>query len=170
MISRGSTSGDPNQPRKCHSQEECMAITQLEALTGLVLGFDLNDLEGVFTRHSDALVLQDTIANFDIDRVFVDTCSSVDILYWSALEQMDIKIEDLQPMATSLFGFLGHEVQPLDQIKLSLSLGTELRRKTLLATFMVVGTPPPTMLSWVTRSSIVCKLWLPLIIRRSNFL
>lgn len=65
------------------------------------------------TRHSDALVIRALIPNFNVSRVFLDPGSSVDILYWSALEQMGVKMEDLQLVGTSLFRILGHEVQPL---------------------------------------------------------
>lgn len=53
---------------------------------------------------------------------------------------MNIKMEDLQLVTTSLFGFSGHEVQPLGQIKLPISLGAKPRRKTILAIFIVVDT------------------------------
>lgn len=46
-----------------------MAITRLDDMTGSVLGFDPSDLEGVATLHSDVLVIQATIANFDVGRV-----------------------------------------------------------------------------------------------------
>lgn len=52
-----------------------------------------------------------------------------------------MKVEDLQLVATSLFGFSGHEVQPLGRIKIPLSLGIKTRRKTILATFTIVDTP-----------------------------
>lgn len=52
-----------------------------------------------------------------------------------------MKMKDLQLVATSLFEFSGYEVQPFGQTKLLLSLSTEPRRKTHLATFTVVDTP-----------------------------
>ncbi|XP_074556557.1 uncharacterized protein LOC141812464 [Curcuma longa] len=83
------------------------------------------DLEGVTTPHDDAFVIRATIANYDVARIFVDTGSSVNVLYKDAFDRMQIDQEELQPMATSLFRFSGHEVQPLGQIQLPLSLGEE---------------------------------------------
>lgn len=99
-----------------------MAISILKTRMGPVLRFGPIDLEGMATP--DALVIQTTIANFDIGIVFIDASNSINILYWLTLEHMDMKIEDLQPVAISLFRFSRHEVQSLDQIKLLLSLGT----------------------------------------------
>lgn len=84
MISKGATNGDTTISRKRYSREECMVITTPTNLVGPTLGFGPNDLEGVSTPHFDALVIRTHISNFDVD-----------ILYWSALEQMGVKIEDL---------------------------------------------------------------------------
>lgn len=90
-----------------------------------MLGFKLGDLEGVVVPHNDILIIRATIANFDEVRVFVGIGSLVNILFWMTLDQMRIKVGDLQSITTPLFGFSGHAVQSLGQIKLSLSLGEE---------------------------------------------
>lgn len=102
-------------------------------MTGPVLGFGPNDLEGVTTPHSDALVIK---------LLLLTLMQAVPLIsYTGQLLKKWALVEDLQPMATSLFGFLGHKVQSLGQIKLPLSLGIEPRRKTILATFIIVDTP-----------------------------
>ncbi|XP_074579120.1 uncharacterized protein LOC141835644 [Curcuma longa] len=53
-----------------------------------------------------------------------------------AFDQMQIDLDDLEPMATSLYGFTGNEVRPLGQIRLAISLG----RPTLGAFSAVVST------------------------------
>lgn len=54
-----------------------------------------NDLEGVVIPHNDVLVFQATVANFDMAWVFVDVGSSVNILFWTTMEQMRVSKEDL---------------------------------------------------------------------------
>ncbi|XP_074591091.1 uncharacterized protein LOC141846979 [Curcuma longa] len=93
------------------------------------------------TPHDDALVIRATIANYDVARVFVDTGSSVNVLYKDAFDRMQIDENEMQPMATSLFGFSGHEVRPLGQIRLPLSLGKEPLRRTRATLFTVVEAP-----------------------------
>lgn len=70
------------------------------------------------TPHDDVLVIQATIVNYNVVRVFVDTSNSVNVLYKDTFDRMQIDQQELQPMSTALFGFSGHEVQPLGQISL----------------------------------------------------
>ncbi|XP_074565126.1 uncharacterized protein LOC141821664 [Curcuma longa] len=79
--------------------------------------------------------------NYNIARVFVDTDSSVNIIFKAAFAQMQIDVAELQPMATSLFGFTGNEVQPLGQITLAISLGEEPQRRTRRVPFVIVDAP-----------------------------
>lgn len=83
------------------------------------------DLEGVVTPHDDRLVIHVIIANYDVARVFIDSGSSIDILFKDAFDQMQVDLYELHPMSTSLFNFSGHEGKPLGQINLPLSLGEE---------------------------------------------
>ncbi|XP_074560659.1 uncharacterized protein LOC141816830 [Curcuma longa] len=106
-----------------------------------IIGFGPQDLEGVETPHDDALVIKATIANYDISRVFVDTGSSVNIIFKSAFDQMQIDLDDLEPMATSFYGFTGNEVRPLGQIRLAISLGEEPARRTRYCFFTIVDAP-----------------------------
>ncbi|XP_074560470.1 uncharacterized protein LOC141816623 [Curcuma longa] len=106
-----------------------------------MIGFGPHDLEGVEVPHDDALVIHATIANYNVALVFVDTNSSVNIIFKKAFNQMQIDEADLQPMATSLFGFTGHEVRPLGQINLAISLGEEPLRRTRRTFFTVVDAP-----------------------------
>lgn len=141
MISRGATDGDSNRTQKRYSRADCMVVRALEVESKPILGFEPNDLEEFADPHNDTLVIRATVANFDVARVFVDAGSLVNALFWTTKKQMGISIDDLQSITTPLFGFFGHAMQPLDQIKLSLSLGEEPRRQTILATFIVVDAP-----------------------------
>ncbi|XP_074559865.1 uncharacterized protein LOC141815896 [Curcuma longa] len=139
MITGGATDGDSNRARKAYSRQlEVCGVTGGSQSTGPIIGFGPQDLEGVETPHDDALVIKATIANYEISRVFVDTDSSVNIIFMSAFKQMQIDMDDLEPMATSLYGFTGNEVCPLGQIRLAISLGEEPARRTRYCFFTIV--------------------------------
>ncbi|XP_042387947.1 uncharacterized protein LOC121980041 [Zingiber officinale] len=127
MISGGSTNGDSGRARKSHVQRlEVHAVEcSQEQAAGPVLSFGSADLEGLELPHDDALIIKAIIANSRVVQVFVDTGSSVNILFRTAFEEMQIDAAELQPMVTSLYRFTGNEVKPMGQIKLTISLGTE---------------------------------------------
>ncbi|XP_074574636.1 uncharacterized protein LOC141831105 [Curcuma longa] len=142
MITGGATDGDSNRARKAHSRQlEVCGVGGGSRGNGPTMGFGPQDLEGVETPHDDALVIKATIANYDISRVFVDTGSSVNIIFKKAFDQMQIDEADLEPMATSLYGFTGNEVRPLGQIRLAISLGEEPARRTRYSFFTIVDAP-----------------------------
>ncbi|XP_074566213.1 uncharacterized protein LOC141822780 [Curcuma longa] len=142
MITGGATDGDSHRARKAHSRQlEVYGVGGSRQLEGPIIRFGPQDLEGVEMPHDDALVIRATIANYNIARIFVDTGSSVNIIFKAAFDQMQIDEADLQPMATSLFGFTGNEVQPLGQITLAISLGEEPQRRTRRVPFVIVDAP-----------------------------
>lgn len=55
-----------------------------------IISFGLLDLEGVTIHHDDVLVIQTTIANYNIVRVFVDSRNSVNILFKEAFDWMQV--------------------------------------------------------------------------------
>ncbi|XP_074592499.1 uncharacterized protein LOC141848374 [Curcuma longa] len=141
MIVGCSTDDDSNRARKAHGRRlEAYSISSGSAPDPSIQ-FGPQDLEGISLPHDDALVIRATIANYDVARIFVDTGSSVNVLYKDAFDRMQIDQDQLQPMATSLFGFSGHEVRPLRQIQLPLSLGEEPLRRTRSILFTVVDAP-----------------------------
>lgn len=75
--------GDSNRAKKAHSRQlESFAIgTKRKLVDDPVINFGLSDLEGVTIPHDDALVVQATITNYKVARVFVDLGSSVNILF-----------------------------------------------------------------------------------------
>ncbi|XP_074576601.1 uncharacterized protein LOC141833117 [Curcuma longa] len=124
--------GDSNRTRKAHRRQlEVCGIGGGSRGNDPTMGFEPQDLEGVETPHDDALVIKATIANYDISRVFVDTGSSVNIIFKKAFDQMQIDEADLESMATSL---------PY-KIRLAISLGEEPARRTRYSFFTIVDAP-----------------------------
>lgn len=63
MISGGDTYSDSNRVQKRYSHAKCMVVRALEVESGLVLGFELDDLEGLVAPHNNTLVIRVTVAN-----------------------------------------------------------------------------------------------------------
>lgn len=83
------------------------------------------DLQDIATPHSDSLVVTATITNYDIAIIFIDTGSSVNILFKELLDQMMLTDARMEPVAKLLYGFTGHGLRPLGQITMPLSMGCE---------------------------------------------
>lgn len=100
-----------------------------------VISFGPENLQGIATPHSDALLVTTTIANYDVARIFIDIGSSVNVLFKEVLDQMMLTNVKMEPVATSLYGFTGHALRPLGQVTLPLSLGYGSTRATKMMVF-----------------------------------
>ncbi|XP_073125178.1 uncharacterized protein [Henckelia pumila] len=98
MISGGSTDGDSNRARKSWSRRESLGVEERRQDSGPVITFGPRDLEGVNLPHNDSLLIQDRIANYDVRRVFIDSGSSVNVIFQEAFEHMDLKGYELSPV------------------------------------------------------------------------
>ena len=62
-----------------------------------IIGFSEEDARCLHHPHDDALVVSIRIEDYNMHKVLIDNGSSVDILYYSALQQMGISRERLVP-------------------------------------------------------------------------
>ncbi|XP_075499324.1 uncharacterized protein LOC142537715 [Primulina tabacum] len=115
MIFGRSTDGDSNRAWKSKSRRECMQVEGVRR-SEAVISFDPDDLKGVSLHHNNSLVIQAWVANYDIMRVFVDSDSSVNVIFKEALVQMDLQVYQLETVENALFGFAGHAVYPEGEI------------------------------------------------------
>ncbi|XP_073129104.1 uncharacterized protein [Henckelia pumila] len=141
MISGGSTDGDSNRARKSWTRRESLGVEEGKPGAGPAITFGPRDLEGVNLPHNDALLIQARIANYDVRRVFVDSGSSVNVLFQDAFEQMDLQGYELSPVKTALYGFAGHTVQPQGEMLLPITLGAGDVKKTIMTKFTLVEAP-----------------------------
>ncbi|XP_073152514.1 uncharacterized protein [Henckelia pumila] len=143
MISGGTTDGDSGRARKAHGRrlENFEVNIQLSGPADPDISFGRKDLKDVVIPHNDPLLVTLTIANYDVARIFVDTGSSVNIIFKETFDQMKLERFELDPITTALYGFTGHALQPLGQIMLPLSLGNGEQRVTKMACFTVVDAP-----------------------------
>ncbi|RZR80305.1 hypothetical protein BHM03_00006301 [Ensete ventricosum] len=94
-----------------------------------------------YPNHDDALVISIRMANARVKRVMIDTKSSTDILYFDAFQKQGLTDKDLVSLTSALIGFTEDSVSPLGAATILVTFGEELKSKTLMVSFMVVGLP-----------------------------
>ncbi|KAL0433448.1 UNVERIFIED_CONTAM: hypothetical protein Slati_2679100 [Sesamum latifolium] len=106
-----------------------------------LIQFDQEEQNGPGIPGNDALVITALLANYEVERVFIDSGSSADILFGEAYDQMQLGDVALEAVDTLLYGFAGEVVHPRGMISLPLTLGTSPLRKTCLLKFLAVDIP-----------------------------
>ncbi|KAL0411423.1 UNVERIFIED_CONTAM: hypothetical protein Slati_3732000 [Sesamum latifolium] len=117
MIAGGPIDGDSRRARCAHAcaAKTIMKIDDKVPAEALTIQFGLADTQGVHFPHNDTLVISATVANYTVKRIFVDSGSSMDILFLKVYRQMKLGDIPLEPVDTSLYGFTGEVVHPLDK-------------------------------------------------------
>ena len=110
-------------------------IAQRESPT---IGFSEEDARRLHHPHDDALVVSIRIEEYNMHRVLINNGSLIDILYYSAFQQMGISKEQLVPTKAPLVGFEGTRVLPLGAVTLSVMVGDYPQQITKNVTFLVV--------------------------------
>ncbi|KAL0401869.1 UNVERIFIED_CONTAM: hypothetical protein Slati_4216800 [Sesamum latifolium] len=143
MIAEGPTYGDSGRAICAHARaaRTIMEIDDKVSVGTPAIQFGPTDTQGIHLPHNDVLVISATIANYTVQRIFVDSGSFVDILFLKVYQQMELGDVPLEPEDMSLYGFAGEVVHPLGQISLPISLGFEPTRKTRIVRFLVVDMP-----------------------------
>ncbi|XP_061375190.1 uncharacterized protein LOC133317344 [Gastrolobium bilobum] len=149
MIAGGlSGGGETTNTRKKHLKQ-CLAvsgkvISKAKANTDHIkpkIVWDNGDLGDVLPGHDDPLVIQAIIANFGINRVFVDHGSSADILFLPCFRALGFIVIDLTPVVGELSGFNATVTKPLGMINLRLSMGVPPTSWSVDIQFLVLDTP-----------------------------
>ncbi|KAL0400104.1 UNVERIFIED_CONTAM: hypothetical protein Sradi_2353700 [Sesamum radiatum] len=146
MIAGGPAGGDSQRARKTQVRE-AYGITVKEIMDvelsndAPLIQFDQEERSRPKTPGNDALVITALLTNYEIERVFIDSGSSADILFREAYNQMQLGDVPLEAVDTSLYGFAVEVVYQRGMISLPLTLGTSPLRKTCLLKFLVVDIP-----------------------------
>ena len=109
VISGGfSGGGESSSARKAHLRSirsaevvEVQAVSKLPRLDTFIT-FSDSYLEGSQHPHDEPLVIRVVVANKTVHRVLIDNGSSVDIIFASAFDKMDIGRERMEPINTHL--------------------------------------------------------------------
>ena len=78
--------------------------------------FTRPDLKRVQHPHSDLLVVQLRINNYDVKQILVDTESLVEVMYYDLFKQLKLSKADLKPAHAPLFCFNTQSHWPLGTI------------------------------------------------------
>jgi hypothetical protein len=73
--------------------------------------------------HMDAMVINCSVAGWDLHKVLVDNGSQADIIFLYAFDRMGISHSLLNPSDNPLYGFGGKGTFPVGKIELPLSFG-----------------------------------------------
>ncbi|XP_075649911.1 uncharacterized protein LOC142620428 [Castanea sativa] len=98
-------------------------VPKMARIDNPVIGFSEEDARRLHYLHDDALVISIQIGDYNTHWVLVDNGSSVDILYYSAFQQMRIDRELLVPTNAPLVDFGGTRVFPLGAVTLPVMVG-----------------------------------------------
>lgn len=75
-----------------------------------------------------------------MERIFVDTGSSVDVMYLDCFRRMNLAAY-IKPVGTSPFGFAGEEVRVYGKVQLPMLLGDGQWRQYRMVNFMLIDSP-----------------------------
>jgi hypothetical protein len=87
------------------------------------LTFDARDVDLRSAPHMDAMVINCSVAGWDLHKVLVDNGSQADIIFLHAFDCMVISHSLLKPSDNPLYGFGGKGTFPVGKIELPLSFG-----------------------------------------------
>jgi hypothetical protein len=87
------------------------------------LTFDARDVDLRSAPHIDAMVINCSVAGWDLHKVLVDNGSQADIIFLHAFDRMGISHSLLKPSDNPLYGFGGKDTFPVGKIELPLSFG-----------------------------------------------
>jgi hypothetical protein len=143
MITRGSSVDfDTKQQKRDHYRSiNHVAITGPVVQTKwshVPLTFDARDVDLRSAPHIDAMVINCSVAGWDLHKVLVDNGSQADIIFLHAFDRMGISHSLLKPSDNPLYGFGGKGTFPVGKIELPLSFGVAPNARSEQVTFDIV--------------------------------
>ncbi|XP_057801847.1 uncharacterized protein LOC131017083 [Salvia miltiorrhiza] len=104
------------------------------------ISFGPEDHSGLVHPHDDALLFSADVANCTLCRIFVDSGSSVNIIYKDCLIVMALDAT-LKLPGNPLYGITGESILPLGSLELPMTWGKEGTSRTRILKFLVVDFP-----------------------------
>ncbi|GAA0154201.1 hypothetical protein LIER_12255 [Lithospermum erythrorhizon] len=138
-IARGKAGGgDSRNSRKIYAHREMYSIVETTTKKEEVITFNDKDLVGIEVPHDDSVVIALVIANFKVERILVDTGSSVDVVYLSTFDKWRLPRSLIKLLHTPLTGFTGHTIQVVSELTLDFTVAERARISIIRAQFTVV--------------------------------
>ncbi|KAL2471481.1 Uncharacterized protein Adt_39617 [Abeliophyllum distichum] len=101
------------------------------------ISFTEEDMRGVHYLHCDALVVRAVVVRNGLGRMLVDNSSSVNVIFLSTYEQMNIEVP-LKPSTKLLYGFRRDCVTSKGIVRLAITMGEESLSTHTFMEFLVV--------------------------------
>jgi hypothetical protein len=102
------------------------------------LTFDARDVDLRSAPHIDAMVINCSVAGWDLHKVLVDNGNQADIIFLHAFDRMGISHSLLKPSDNPLYGFGGKGTFPVGKIDPPLSFGVAPNARSEQVTFDIV--------------------------------
>jgi hypothetical protein len=102
------------------------------------LTFDARDVDLCSAPHVDAMVINCSVAGWNLHKVLVDNGRQADIIFLNAFDRMSINHSLLKPSDNPLYDFGGKGTFPVSKIELPLSLGVAPNARNEQVTFDIV--------------------------------
>jgi hypothetical protein len=102
------------------------------------LTFDARDVDLRSAPHIDAMVINCSVAGWDLHKVLVDNGSQADIIFLHTFDRMGISHSLLKTSDNPLYGFGGKGTFPMGKIELPLSFGVASNARSEQVTFDIV--------------------------------
>jgi hypothetical protein len=143
MITRGSSMDfDTKRQKKDHYRSvNHITLTSPVVQTKwshVPLTFDAKDVDLHSAPRADPMVINCTVAGWDLHKVLVDNGSQADIIFLHAFDRMGISHSLLKPTDNTLYGFGGKGTFPVCKIELPLSFGVAPNARSEQVTFDIV--------------------------------
>jgi hypothetical protein len=103
------------------------------------LTFDARDVDLRSAPHIDVMVINYSVASWDLHKVLIDNGSQADIIFLHAFDRMGISHNLLKPSDNPLYGFGGKGTFPVGKIELPLSFGVAPNTRSEQITFDIVN-------------------------------
>lgn len=92
----------------------------------------------IVPNHDDPLLVKAFINTKDLQRLLVDTCNSIDIMFYDFFKNLRIRRSELLLYNEDLIGFSNHLMTPIGYVKLHLTFGKSLISRKNMVRFIVV--------------------------------
>lgn len=85
-----------------------------------------DDIDNILKSHDNSLVIEVDIGpNSKVNKIIVDTNSSINFLYINTFKRMGGKIEELTPPREPIYGFTSTTALVVRTVELKLSIGSK---------------------------------------------
>jgi len=103
--------------------------------------FTNDDFHDVDHQQDDPMDITVELENYAVKKVFIDQGSSIDILYWTTYQKLQLPPTSMVPYGEPIYGFSGEKVSTRGYIDLHTVLQEASQTKTILIHFLVIDAP-----------------------------